>query len=313
MRIAIYGTGGVGGYFGGRLAKAGNEVWFIARGEHLAAMKAGGLHVESVRGDFVVDPVNATDNPAEIGAVDLVLLALKTWQIPPLAPEIKRLLGPGTVVMTLQNGVDAPRRLGELIGPERVLPGLVRIISQVDGPGRIRDSGGPAQIIFGESDNRPSKRVERAQQTLADAGIDAVVPEDIHVALWEKFLFVVAMGGVGAITRAPIGIIRSLRETRSLLEEDMREIRDVGYGCGVRMPAEVVASSMALVDGLPEGATTSMHRDLISGRRSELEEWCGSVVRLGEESGVATPINSFLYRSLLPLELRALGEIAFEG
>lgn len=311
MRVAIYGSGGTGGYFGGRLAQAGHDVVFIARGDHLKALQREGLRVESVRGDFHLHPVNATDDPAQVGEVDAVLLGVKTWQVREASVAIQPLLGPRTPVISMQNGVEAPRILAEGVGRERVLPGLVKIFSHLSAPGHIRHVGGPASIAFAEWSNEPTERVNRLRQAFGEAGITVEVPQDIQAALWSKFLFVVPVGGVGTVARAPVGIIRSVPETRRLLEESMEEILQVARAHGIRLPDDVVERSLEFVDSQPAAGTSSLHRDITSGRPSELEAWSGAVVRLGEEVGVATPVNRVIYHSLLPVERRARGELDF--
>jgi len=311
MRIAIIGAGGVGGYFGGRLARAGNDVAFVARGEHLAALRQGGLRVRSVAGDFTVNPVRATDDPAEVGPTDAVLLATKTWQVAEACRTAAPLLGPDTVVVTLQNGVEAPAQAAEVVGRERVLPGVARIFSRVEGPGVVVHGGGPASVTFGEWDGPPTARVERLREALAAAGVAAATPDDVQADLWAKFLFVVPMGGVGALARAPVGVLRSMPETRRLLEEAMAEILAVARARGIGLPEDVVARTMGFVDAQPAEGTTSLQRDVAGGRPSELEAWCGAVVRLGAASGVATPLHRVMYHALLPLERRARGEAVF--
>ncbi len=311
MRIAIIGAGGVGGYFGGRLARAGNDVSFVARGEHLAAMRRDGLRVRSVAGDFTVHPVRATDRPAEVGPVDAVLVATKTWQVAEACRTAAPLLGPDTVVVTLQNGVEAPAQAAEVVGRERVLPGVARIFSRVDGPGVVVHGGGPASVTFGEWDGPPTARVERLREVLAAAGVAAATPDDVLADLWAKFLFVVPMGGVGALARAPVGVLRVMPETRRLLEEAMGEILAVARARGIRLPDDVVERTMGFVDAQPAEGTTSLQRDVAGGRPSELEAWCGAVVRLGAASGVVTPLHRVMYHALLPLERRARGEVAF--
>ena len=311
MRIAIIGAGGVGGYFGGRLARAGNDVAFVARGEHLAALRQGGLRVRSVAGDFTVNPVRATDDPAEVGPTDAVLLATKTWQVAEACRTAAPLLGPDTVVVTLQNGVEAPAQAAEVVGRERVLPGVARIFSRVEGPGVVVHGGGPESVTFGEWDGPPTARVERLREALAAAGVAAATPDDVQADLWAKFLFVVPMGGVGALARAPVGVLRSMPETRRLLEEAMAEILAVARARGIGLPEDVVARTMGFVDAQPAEGTTSLQRDVAGGRPSELEAWCGAVVRLGAASGVATPLHRVMYHALLPLERRARGEAVF--
>jgi 2-dehydropantoate 2-reductase len=311
MKIAVFGTGGVGGYFGGRLAKAGEDVVFISRGAHLEAIREHGLRVDSVRGDFLIRPAQATDDPGSIGIVDLVIVAVKAWQIPQVAESMVPLIGPETMVLPLQNGVDAPDQLAELSGREHVLGGLTKIFSSIAAPGHIRQVGGPASVTFGELDNENGRRVTRLQAAFDRAGVEATIPEDIQVAMWEKFLLVVPFGGLGAVTRAPMGILRSLPETRQMLQQGMREIRNVAWEKQIMLPGDILAGSMDFIDGLPGSATSSMQRDISAGRPSELEAWNGAVVRLGREAGVCTPLHDFLYHSLLPLELKARGQLEF--
>ena len=203
MLIAVFGTGGVGGYFGGRLAEAGEDVVFIARGAHLDAIREHGLRVDSVRGDFLVQPAQATDDPRSVGVVDLVIVAVKSWQVPGAATAMAPLMGPDTMVLPLQNGVDAPEQLAEVLGREHVLGGLTKIFSSIAAPGYIRQIGGPASVTFGELDNQNGGRVVRLRAAFDQARVEAAIPEDIQVAMWEKFLLVVPFGGLGAVTRAP--------------------------------------------------------------------------------------------------------------
>jgi 2-dehydropantoate 2-reductase len=311
MRIAIYGTGGAGGYFGARLAQAGEEVVFLARGEHLRAIRERGLRVETPEGEFVVHPARAEEDPARVGVVDVVIFGVKTWQLPEVARAAAPMVGPGTLVVPLQNGVDAPVELAAALGEEHVLGGTCGTISRVVEPGFVRSLGAINFVKFGELDGRPSERTDRLRRAFEAAGVTAEVPASIHAAMWEKFLFVVPYGGVGAVTRAPAGVVRALPETRRMLEAAMQEIFEVAEARGIGLARDIVGRSMELVDALAPGGTTSLQRDVTSGRRTELEAWNGAVVRLGREAGVATPLNAFLYHSLLPLELRARGELAF--
>ncbi len=313
MRIAVYGAGGAGGYFGARLARAGEDVVFIARGDHLRAIRTQGLRVDSVDGDFVVRPAVATDDPAQAGPVDVVLVGVKAWQVPAAARAIRPLMGPETFVVPLQNGVEAPEQLADVLGRDRVLGGVARVFSLVAEPGRLRHLGGPAEIAFGELDNRQTARVRRLRNVLVRARVGARIAGDIRVALWEKFLFIVPAGGLGALTRAPVGIVRSIPETRLLLELGMREIFEVARARKIPLPEDVTARTLAFVDALRPDATMSMQRDIAAGRPSELDAWNGAVVRIGREAGVPTPLHDFVYRCLLPLERRARGVIRFDG
>jgi 2-dehydropantoate 2-reductase len=308
MRVAIYGTGGVGGYFGGRLAEAGHDVVFIARGAHLEAIRKDGLVVESVAGDFVVRPANATDSPAEAGPVDAVLVCVKAWQVPEAAAKLGPLLGPETFVVPLQNGVEAADQLAAAVGRARVVGGLCRLLSYVAGPGRIRHAGVPPVVELGERGGGKSGRVEALRSALASAkGVEVLLPADIDVATWEKFLFIAPFGAVGAVTRMPAGVVRGVPETRAMLRAAMQEVFALAAARGVILDGDAVDRTLAYVDSLPEETTASMQRDITEGRPSELEQQTGTVVRLGREAGVPVPVNECLYRSLLPAELRARG------
>jgi len=311
MRIAIFGSGGVGGYFGGRLALAGNDVTFIARGEHLRALRSTGLHVDSINGDFTVSPISATDDPSQVKSVDVVILGVKAWQIGEAADAMRPMIGASTFVLPLQNGVEAFQQLAEALGKEHVLGGLCKIVSYVDQPGHIQHAGFEPLVAFGEWDNRSSDRVAALREMFTQAGVEAKVPSDIEAAVWNKFLFIAGFSGVGAVTQAPAGVLRSLPQTRALMEHAMREILLLAKTRGVSLPDDAVNLALASLDGLPENAMSSMQRDIMAHRPSELESQNGAVVRLGQEAGIETPVNSFLYASLLPLEMRARGELLF--
>jgi 2-dehydropantoate 2-reductase len=307
MRIAIFGVGGAGGRFGAFLARAGEESVFIARGGHLRAIRENGLVLETPEAEIRVRPALATDQPGEAGPVDVVLLGVKTWQVVDAARAMGPLLGPETFVVPLQNGVEAADQLSGVLGPERVLGGMCRTLSFLAGPGRIRSVGQVHTVTFGERDNRKSERSERLLRAFDAAGIQASIPPDIHVALWQKLLMVVSMGGVGAVTQKPIGAMLSDRETRERIRQAMGEIFAVARARGVALPDDSVAKAMAFVDTLAPDGTSSLQRDIAEGRPSELEAWNGAVVRLGREAGVATPVHAEIYERLLPLERRARG------
>ena len=311
MRIAVFGTGGVGGYFGGRLAQAGEEVIFIARGNHLQAMHRDGLQVDSINGDFKIQPVQATDDPQRVGQVDMVLVAVKAWQVPEAAVAMRPMVGEQTGVVPLENGVDAPAQLVAALGADHVLGGLCKISAFIEGPGYIRHVGIEPYVAFGELDHRLSQRSEALRQAFERAGVNVEVPRIIQVAMWEKFVFIAAISGVGAVTRAPAGVIRSLPEARQMLEDAIEEIVAVARVLKIDLPEEISANTIAFIDGLPQKVTASMQRDVIDGRPSELGSQNGAVVRMGLETGVPTPVNAFIYHSLLPQELRSRGEVNF--
>lgn len=312
MRIAIFGAGAVGGYFGGRLAAAGAdvaEVAFVARGAHLEALRRDGLRILSPAGDLHLPEVEASDDPGELAPVDVVVVAVKTWQLEEAVPGIRRLLGAETWVLPLLNGVEAATVLAAALGPERVVGGTCEVISRLGAPGEIVHVGATPRIALGELDGRPSRRTEALRDAFRAAGVEAEVPPDVHAAIWRKFLFVVSVGGVGAATREPIGVTRRLPASRALLERAMAEIEALARARGVALPAGAVGEALAFVDTLPPEGTASLQRDLAAGRRSELEAWTGAVVRLARESGVAAPTHDLLYSVLLSAELRARGEL----
>lgn len=309
MRIAVFGSGAVGGYFGARLLQAGEEVYLIARGEHLRAIKEKGLQVTGASGEFSVFPRLATDQPTEIGKVDLVLVGVKAWQVAEAAQAMHPLVGENTTVLPLQNGVEAPYQLAYVLGEKVVLGGLCQISSYLAAPGVIHHVGIDPTIIFGELNRRKTPRLEKIQAIFLRAGIRAQVSEDIQVALWDKFLFIAAFGAVGAVSRVSSGEIWQVPPTRQLLSEVMREIWMVARAAGVLLPAEAIARRLEFIEKLPPKTMASMARDLIEGRPSELEQLIGAVVRLGELHEVATPLCHALYAALLPQEWIARGKL----
>lgn len=311
MRIAVFGAGGVGGYFGGRLAQAGEDVIFIARGEHLQAMLKYGLRVDSVKGDFVLKPVEATDDPAQAGIVDVILVGVKAWQVTNAAEDMRPMVGPETFVLPLQNGLEALTQLAAVLGDQHVLGGLCGLSTFIVGPGHIRHAGAEPFVRFGELDNRPSDRVKLLQKVFKRAGVIAEIPQDIQVALWMKFLFITAWSGVGAVTRTPLGVWRSLPETRQMAESALQEIIIVAQARDIALPENAMPTTMNMYDSFPPDITSSMQRDIAEGRPSELDAQIGAVVRFGKEADVATPLHRLIYNSLLPMELRARGQLQF--
>lgn len=305
MRIAIFGTGGVGGYFGGRLAHAGEDVTFIARGQHLRAIRDTGLKVDSLNGDFLVYPATATDNVNELGPVDLVVVGVKAWQVPEAARAMKPMVGRRTTFLPLQNGVDAAGQLAADLGTHRVIGGLCKIVSFVVGPGHIRHAGFAPSVVIGEIDNRRSDRILAIQELFTQAGIETTVADDIQVALWMKFLFIASFSGMGAIANAPAGKLRSDPELRGRMLQAMEEIYALARARGINLPANAIETVMTGVDALPADATSSMQRDIAAGKPSELESQNGAVVRMARESGVEVPTHKLIYQELKPLEVKA--------
>ena len=305
MRIAVFGTGGVGGYFGGRLAHAGEDVTFIARGAHLRAIVAKGLKVDSPAGDFTIYPAKATDDSNEVAAVDLVIVGVKAWQVPEAARTMKPLVGANTTVLPLQNGVEAVPQLVAELGAGSVIGGLCRIVSFVVEPGHIRHAGFTPSLIIGELDNRRTDRIVSIYELFRRAGLEITIAADIEVALWTKFLFIASFSGVGAVANAPAAVLRSDPKWRGQILTAMQEIYEVAHARGVKLQPDSIANVMAAVDGLPEDATSSMQRDIIAGKPSELDSQNGAVLRMAQEIGVDVPTHAFIYQTLRPLEEKA--------
>jgi 2-dehydropantoate 2-reductase len=305
MRIGIYGIGAVGGLFASLLARGGHTLALIARGEHLAAIRRDGLRLATPDGELLTRPELATDDPAEVGPVDALLVAVKTWQLPQILPSLPSLVGPGTVVLPLQNGVEAAAEIAAAVGPSHVLGGLCGTVTFLTGPGQLSTLSRRHRVELGELDGSRSERVEQLHQAFLAAGLASRVPDDIHAALWEKLLFVASFGGVGALARAPAAVLRSVPSSRALLSRAMAEVAAVAAARGVALPPGAVERGMAVVDQLPPEGTASLQRDLTAGRRSELDAWSGAVVRLGHEAAVPTPIHATIYAAMLPTELAA--------
>lgn len=300
MRIAIMGSGGVGGYFGGRLAAAGEDVTFIARGAHLDAIRAHGLVLESTLGDVTVTPAQASDDPAAVGPVDLVIFTVKLYDTEAAAEATRPLLGPATGVVTFQNGVDSTEVLGRLLGIEHVIGGVAQIGAVVARPGVIRHSSPFARFLFGELDGAPSTRVEALAQACTAAGIDHEVSTDISLAIWRKMIFLAPMSGMTALLRQPIGPIRADPDTRAMLERCIDEAVQVAIAARVQVTDSAVEETMGWVDALAPGMRSSMLEDLEQGRRLELPWLSGALVRLGRTLGVPTPTHAFITTALKP-------------
>jgi 2-dehydropantoate 2-reductase len=307
MRIAVIGAGGIGGYFGGRLARAGEAVAFVARGEHFRAIQSGGLTVKSVTGDFTVT-APATDDPRRvpelIGPVDLVLFCVKSYDTEPAAAALRPLLGPETTVLTLQNGVDNVEALGRLLGAERVLGGLVYGFAVIEAPGVVRHSQA-GRIVFGELDGRETPRARQFLEAGRKAGFPIELTGDIRRALWEKYLIICALSGATAVTRRPIGEIRACAESRQLYRSMLEELTAIAKAEGVALGDDGVERGMTVADTLHADSYSSLYHDLTRGRRLELEGLQGHAVRLGARHGIPTPALSAVYAALRPAAVAA--------
>jgi 2-dehydropantoate 2-reductase len=300
MKIAIVGSGGVGGYFGGLLAKAGNEVTFLARGEHLRAIRERGLEVRSVHGDFAIRPARAEEDPARVGPVDYVIVAVKTYHLDSASANLGPLVGPATCVLPLLNGVEAADVLARHVPRANLVGGLCALVSYIESPGVIRQESQQRRVVVGELDGSLSARASRIVEAWKSHGVDASTTQDITAALWTKFLFIASMGGITALARAPIGAVRSDEETRTLLRLAFREVEAVARAKDIQLAPDVVQKTMDFVDGLEYTATTSMQRDVAGGRPFELEAFSGVIVRQGRQIPLPTPVHAALYALLRP-------------
>jgi 2-dehydropantoate 2-reductase len=291
MRIVIMGAGGLGGYFGARLAAAGNEVAFIARGAHLAAIQRDGLRVESARGDLHLRDLVATDDPAALAPADVVMIAVKLWDTEAAAEAVKPLVRPGTAVVSFQNGVSKDEVLTRILGHEAVIGGVGQIGVVIASPGVIRHTGTMAKLTFGELDNTRSPRVEALLAACTAAGIDAEIARDINLAIWQKFAFLVPMSACTASMRSTIGPIRAKPQALAFLADVTREVVAVGEALGVKLGDDFVEQRLAFIETLPPQMTASMQGDLARGNRLELPWLSGTVVELGKRLGVPTPLN----------------------
>jgi len=310
VKILIMGTGGVGGYYGGLLAQQGNEVTFISRGAHLYAIRHEGLKVKSVHGDFTVSPANATEDPAKVEPVDLILFCVKTYSTDEAAEAIRPAVGPQTVVLSLQNGVEAAERIGKIVGPEHVLGGVTWLSSAVEAPGVIRQVSQFRRIVIGELNGGRSERTQSIYEVLNQTGITVEISENIQKILWTKLVFIAAVSSVGSLTRMPMGDYRAIPETRSLLASIMQEVEAVARAQGINLDGDVVQNWLKFVDDAAPQMKPSMQLDVETNRRTELESMIGVVSRKGRELGLATPAADFVYASLLPIEVKAHNEFA---
>jgi len=300
MRIAVMGTGGVGGCLGALLARAGNNVSLIARGEHLRAIQTNGLRLKQDDSEFTVN-VPATRNPAEIGPVDLVLYTVKTYHNAQAIPFIRPLLGPGTAVLTLQNGVECHLQLAAELGPGHAMPGAYWTASSIESPGVIASVGPAPRLSFGEEAGSTSRRAEAVRDSIAAAGIEVELSPEPMQVIWSKFIVLCSVAGITSAARTRIRAFLQYPEGLELFTAAMREADEVGRAKGINLPEGLVESSVDFIRGFPD-FQNSMHADFENGRPTELDALNGAVVRAGKETGIPTPVNEFIYAVLAPLK-----------
>ncbi len=305
MRIVVAGTGGVGGYLGGLLAQAGHAVTFLARGRHLEAIRRQGLMIHSVHGDFTLHPANTLDDAASLAPPEIVLVAVKHYDLEAVARPLAPIVNEQTVVVPLLNGIDAHRVLSDILARGCIVGGTCSIAACIEAPGVIRQESQLRRVVVGALDSHPRAVLEELVTAWRACGVEARQSADILADLWSKFIFIASFGGVTALARATAGEVRANPATRALLVEAMREVEAVSRASGARVAEDVVARSIALVDGFERGVTSSLQRDVADGRRFELEAFSGTVVRLAQERGIDVPVHAAIYALLKPMLARA--------
>ena len=306
MKIVIIGAGGVGGYFGGKLAQAGFDVTFVVRGEHLSAIKKNGLQIKSIKGDFTVHP-KVTDDMQTINDPDLIILGVKSWQVIDVAKNLRSIISKNTMVLPLQNGADNAEKLLSVLNKENVLAGLSKIVSKIEAPGIIRHFAFEPEIIFGEINNDLTERVRRLKNVFDKAGFKNGISDNIQLDIWRKFLFIVSISGIAALTRVVIGEIRHDTYLRKICYQTAFEIMTIANAKGISLSKTDIENAMQAIDNTDFQTTASMQRDIMENRPSELDNFNGYIVRQGKELQIETPINDFIYYCLLPQEKRARG------
>ena len=305
MNIVIYGTGGVGGYFGARLAQARNEITFIARGKHLETIQKNGLQLKSIKGDYLVFPANASESISEVVDIDLILICVKTWQLEAAAKEINQVLTKNTMVISLLNGVNNEEVLGGIIDKKHILGGLCKVVSKIEDFGVINHISFEPTIVFGELDNVKTERALLLEKLFLNAGITTKLAENIQTEIWSKFLFISTISAIGALTRATIGEIIASPQLRKMMRQTADEIVAVAKAKDVYLSETIVKQQFKMIESQPYNTTSSLQRDMMEGKPSELEAQTGTVVKMGLELGIPTPINSFMYDCLFPQEKEA--------
>jgi len=305
MNIVVFGVGGVGGYFGGKLAQAKHDVTFVARGKHLDVIKTKGLQVKSINGDFVVHP-KVTDNVSDIKKADLIIIAVKSWQIIDVANQIKSIVDKNTMVLPLQNGADNAEKLRSVLDEYNVLAGLCRIVSRIEAPGIIDHFAfQEPEIIYGEYDGQRTSRLERLKSVFDKAHIKNRASENIHLDIWKKFLFITTVSGIGGLTRSSFGEMREDEHLRNIMYQTANEVVAIANAKDIPLGNNDIENTFKAIDNTLFNTTASMQRDIMEGRPSELDNFNGYIVKMGKELHITTPVNAFIFHCLLPQEKKA--------
>ncbi len=321
MKFAVIGTGGVGGFFGSKLAKSGEDVWFLARGKHLEAVRANGLHINSAEGDWIVPSGNMTDNPAEIGVADVILFCVKSYDTESAAQQLAPMLSDETIIISLQNGVDNEEKIQRIIPRGVVFGGVSYIYSTITAPGVITHTVGPTKIVFGELEKRSGgiarlldgqgesgsgsvgERAKKILEAMLKANINATLADDIQSEIWKKYIFIAAVGGMTALTRLTLGEILSVNESREMMADAMRETDAVARAKGVNIPPGFVEQIFEVLKKYDNNSRSSLYHDLVHDKPLEIEALSGTVVKHGKELGIPTPVHRAIYAGLLPYHI----------
>jgi len=308
MHVVIIGVGGVGGYFGGKIAHSGQKVTLVVRGKHLEAIRHHGLAVKSIYGDFITHPFLVTDRIDTVTKADLILICTKSWQVKTAAMLMKPILKEDTIVIPLQNGADNAEKVVSIIDKKHVLGGLCKIYSKIEAPGVISHFGHPPEIIYGELDKMHTERLQRVKQVFDQAGFKGTISDDIYVDIWTKFMFIATVSGLGGLTRATIGEMYQHAELYQVLRKVATEIYHIAIAKNVALQENSVDKAMDFIGNQPHNSTASTQRDIMAARPSELDNFNGFIVREGKKLNINTPINSFIYSCLQPMESKARTE-----
>jgi 2-dehydropantoate 2-reductase len=300
MKITVMGPGGVGGYFGARLAAAGNDVTFVARGAHLEAMRKNGLRLDSEIGNLHLDPAKVVADAGAIAAADAVIFAVKMRDTESAAETLRPLVAKGATIFTFQNGVESAERIGRVVGAGSVVEGAARIASHIPEPGVIKQIGNFALLEFGEGDRKPSARASALHAACIAAGITATLSSNISRTIWAKFAMLAPVAGMTALTRGSIGPVRANAKSRALLQAAVEEAVALGVALETGLVPEDAARTMKLIDGLPKEMTASMCHDLLAGKPIEVDGLSGAVARLAQQRGVPAPTHAFIAAALAP-------------
>ena len=304
MKIGIIGTGGVGGYFGGKIARAGYDVTFVSRGLNLKALQENGLSVKSIQGDFKIERKTVTDNIEDLQEANLILICVKAWQVKEVALKLKSAIKENTIVIPLQNGVSATDELKGYINEANIVGGLCFILSKIESPGIINHFGLEPSILFGEINNLKTERLNKIKEVFDNSGIKSKISDDIIADLWKKFI-TICVSGLLAVTKTTYGELRELKQTREMMVDLLKEIYNLSQKIGINIISDFVDKTVTLIDTYPYNSTSSLTRDVWEEKPSEIDYQNGTVVKLGQKYGVETPINKFVYNCILPMELKA--------